>query len=71
MLCKKKNLKKVFLRVSEISREKRLCWILFLMKLPALWPESLLKGGSDEEVSLYDFRNSCENRLDFIGLTQI
>ena len=49
--------KKVFLGFSEISREKTFCLGLFLMALPALGSESLLKIDSDAGVFLWDLRN--------------
>ena len=39
--------------------EKSLCWSLFLMKLPALGPESLLKRDSGAGAFLWDWGNSC------------
>ena len=57
VFCKKQ--KKVFLGVLEISWEKCLCWGLFLMKLPALGSELLLKRDSGSGVFRWDLGNSC------------
>ena len=67
----KKGKEKVFLGVFEISRKKHLSCGLFLKKMSTIGPESLLKKDSSAKVSCMIWETLVENRLHFIGLTQI
>ena len=67
----KKGKEKVFLGVLEISRKKHLSCGLFLKKLPTIGPESLLKKTPAQRFSCTIWETLVENRLHFIGLTQI